>query len=64
MKQSPLRLLAFLLGMAGVLVAVLAAAVAFGYFPGWAADNLNPGELGSISALAIAAAIGCAYAAR
>lgn len=62
--KKTFHLIAVILGIAASLLAVLAVATYESYFPESVVDNLTPGELGGLSALAVVGAIGCGYAGR
>lgn len=58
-----LKTLAVVFGIAGSLLAVLAIAVFEGYITPVDVDNFSDGMLGTLSALSIVAAAGCAVGA-
>lgn len=62
MKTQTLHLIAVLLGIAGSLLAILAVAVYEGYLTTAQVGNFTADELGVLSALSVAGAIGTAYA--
>lgn len=63
-KSGALHILAVCLALVASVVAVVAVANYEAFIPNSYVWNFTAGELGTFSALAVAGAIGCAYAER